>query len=240
MSSDHHDSLVAHHFDDIEQQFDSNKFGMWVFLLTEILFFSGLFVCYAVFRSNHADVFQYASQFLDTKWGAINTVVLLLSSFTAAWAVRAAQLGQSKLVTQLLGITVLCAFGFMGIKAVEYGHKFEEGLLWGGAENSVFKEDISAVDPATAAHNPHWDEIQTRDPEFRRQVGLFFGIYFCLTGLHGIHVVIGIIVILWLMRRNMRGDFTPEKYDAVDLGALYWHLVDLIWIFLFPLLYLIS
>jgi cytochrome c oxidase subunit III len=240
MSSDHHDPLLAHHFDDMEQQFDTNKFGMWVFLLTEILFFSGLFVAYAVYRSNHPEVFQYASQFLDTNLGALNTIVLLLSSFTAAWAVRAAQLGQKSLVTKLLGVTVLCAFGFMAIKAYEYNHKFEEGLLWGGAEHSVFKADISEVDAAPAGHNPHWDEIKARDPEFRRQVGTFFGIYFCLTGLHGIHVIIGIIVILWLMRRNMRGDFTPQKYDAIDLGALYWHLVDLIWIFLFPLLYLIS
>lgn len=240
MSHDHHDGLVAHHFDDIEQQFDSNKFGMWVFLLTEILFFSGLFVCYAVYRGNHPEVFQYASQFLDTTMGAVNTVVLLLSSFTAAWAVRAAQLGQSKLVTQLLGVTVLCAFGFMAIKYVEYSHKYHEGLLWGGNSHSIFLADMDDVNPKVSEGSHYFDQVKELDPEFRRQVGLFFGIYFCLTGLHGIHVVIGIIVILWLMRRNMRGDFTPEKYDAVDLGALYWHLVDLIWIFLFPLLYLIS
>ncbi len=240
MSSDHHDPLLAHHFDDMEQQFDTNKFGMWVFLLTEILFFSGLFVAYAVYRSNHSDVFEYASQYLNTNLGALNTIVLLLSSFTAAWAVRAAQLGQNGLVTKLLGVTVLCAFGFMAIKAEEYSHKYHEGLLWGGAEHSIFKVDTNTVDPAVAEHSDYWSEVKELPPEFRRQIGIFFGIYFCLTGLHGIHVIIGIIVILWLMRRNMRGDFTPQKYDAIDLGALYWHLVDLIWIFLFPLLYLIS
>jgi cytochrome c oxidase subunit 3 len=240
MSSDHHDNNLAHHFDDMEQQFDANKFGMWVFLLTEILFFSGLFVAYAVYRNNHPDVFQYASQFLDTNLGAINTAVLLLSSFTAAWAVRAAQKGQRSLVTQLLGITVLCAVGFMGIKYVEYSHKIHEGLLWGGAENSLFQVDMADVPAELKEHGDHFESAQELDPEFRRQVGIFFGVYFCLTGLHGIHVMLGIFMMLWLIRRNQRGDFTPQKYDAVDCGALYWHLVDLIWIFLFPLLYLIS
>lgn len=240
MSSDHHDSKLAHHFDDLGQQFDTNKFGMWVFLLTEILFFSGLFVAYATYRANHPEVFQFASQFLDTNLGAINTAVLLLSSFTAAWAVRAVQLGQKSLVTMLLGITVLCACGFMAIKYMEYSHKYHEGLLWGNAEHTMFKEDPSDVAASVQEHGHHWDAVKELDPEFRRQTGIFFGIYFCLTGLHGIHVLIGIILMLWLMRRNMRGDFTPDKYDAVDCGALYWHLVDLIWIFLFPLLYLIS
>ncbi len=240
MSSDHHDSNLAHHFDDMEQQFDTNKFGMWVFLLTEILFFSGLFVAYANYRSNHPLVFKFASQFLDTNMGAINTAVLLLSSFTAAWAVRAVQKGQRALVTKLLVVTLLCAGGFMAIKYQEYTHKFHEGLMWGNAEHSLFKADIADVDEDIKSHSEVWPLVKDLEPEFRRQVGVFFGIYFCLTGLHGIHVVLGMVLFLWLIKRNQRGDFTPQKYDAIDCGALYWHLVDLIWIYLFPLLYLIS
>lgn len=240
MSADGHDSNVAHHFDDIEQQFDTNKFGMWVFLLTEILFFTALFVAYSTYRNSHPDVFKYASRFLDTNLGAVNTVVLLFSSLTAAWAVRAAQLGQRGLVTKLLIVTIMCAAGFMAIKYVEYSHKFHEGLMWGNAEHSIFKADISAVSERSREHGHYWHDVKELDPEFRRQLGIFFGIYFCLTGLHGLHVVLGIFLMLWLIWRNQRGDFTPEKYDAIDCGALYWHLVDLIWIFLFPLLYLIG
>ena len=117
MSADGHDSNVAHHFDDIEQQFDTNKFGMWVFLLTEILFFTALFVAYSTYRNSHPDVFKYASRFLDTNLGAVNTIVLLFSSLTAAWAVRAAQLGQRGLVTKLLIVTIMCAAGFMATSA---------------------------------------------------------------------------------------------------------------------------
>lgn len=242
MSSHDHDQPkhLAHHFDDIEQQFDTGKFGIWGFLLTEVLFFSGLFVAYAIYRSNHPDVFEYAANFLDTTMGAINTCVLLLSSFTAAWAVRAAQLGQRKLLVNLLIVTVLCAFGFMVIKYVEYSHKYHEGLLWGGAEHSIFKEDPTKVLPEVIAESDYYNEVKELDPTFRKNLGIFFAIYFCLTGLHGIHVTIGIAVILWLIMRARRGDFGPENYAAVDFVALYWHLVDLIWIYLFPLLYLIS
>ncbi len=242
-----HPPHLAHHFETVEQQFDTAKLGLWTFLLTEVMFFSVLFVAYAVYRSNHEDAFQYASQFLDTNLGAINTVVLLLSSLTAAWAVRCAQLGNTKGIMLNLAITVLCACGFMGIKYQEYSHKYHEGLLWGGADHSIFKADPADVMESVKVshvegHESTWEhnQVEKLDPGFRRQVGIFFGIYFCLTGLHGIHVLVGIILMLWLMWRTSRGHFSPANYTAVDLGALYWHLVDLIWIFLFPLLYLIS
>ncbi|MBC8328189.1 MAG: cytochrome c oxidase subunit 3 [Planctomycetes bacterium] len=142
-----HPPQLAHHFETVEQQFDTAKFGMWTFLLTEVMFFSVLFVAYTVYRASHADAFEFASQFLDTKLGAINTVVLLLSSLTAAWAVRCAQLGDKKGIMINLLVTVLCACGFMGIKYQEYSHKYQTGLLWGGAEHSMFKADSKDVLP---------------------------------------------------------------------------------------------
>ena len=235
-----HDDNVAHHFDDAAQQFETGKFGIWTFLLTEVLFFSGLFVVYSTLRNNNPEVFAYAARFLDTKLGFLNTCVLLLSSFTMALGVRNAMLGQKKALSMNLLITLLCAAGFMGIKYQEYSHKYHEGLLWSGSEHSVFQVNLDKVLPEVKEHSSAWEDAQKLTPEFRTEVGLFFAIYFCLTGLHGIHVLIGMIMIIWLMMRNARGDFGPNNFNAVDFGALYWHLVDLIWIFLFPLLYLIA
>ena len=247
-SHDNHPEGVAHHFETAEQQFDSGKLGIWTFLLTEVLFFSALFVAYTMYRDNYPEVFQFASQYLDTNLGALNTLVLLLSSFTIAWGVRNAMLGETKMLTINLIITLICAAGFMVIKAEEYGHKFHEGTLWGGHEHSIFQLDASKVDPDIAAHSKAWSNpdgefsaaVKDLDPEFRQKLGIFFGVYFCLTGLHGIHVLIGMILLTWLLIRNWRDEFGPKNFAAVDFIALYWHLVDLIWIFLFPLLYLIS
>ena len=238
-----HPKHVAHHFDDAHQQFDTGKFGMWMFLITEVMFFAGLFVLYTVFRSNHPEAWQFAAQFLDTKWGAINTVVLLVSSFTVAWAVRNAQLGEKRKMLINLFITLLCAGGFMVIKYIEYSHKIHAGLVFPELEHSLFNPDITAAASAELAayeHGEIFDKIQALDPVERNWVGKFFSIYFCLTGLHGIHVMAGMVVLSWLILRGMRGDFGPENFNAVDFGALYWHIVDLVWIFLFPLLYLIN
>ena len=204
---------LAHHFESHELQFEAGKLGIWIFLFTEILFFSGLFVAYAIYRSMYPEVFVGASVHLDTKMGAINTGVLLLSSLTAAWAVRCAQLGNRKGLILNLSLTLLCAFGFMIIKYIEYTAKFEHGLLPG-----------------------KWFVATAEHPE---SLKTFFSIYFVMTGLHGIHVLAGIGVFIWLLKRAIRGDFTPEYYGPIDFAALYWHIVDLIWIYLFPLLYLI-
>lgn len=216
MSSTHdeHAPFLQHHFEDHGHQFDAGKMGIWVFLFTEILFFSGLFVAYTVYRSMHPEVFVGAAKYLDTTMGAINTCVLLFSSLTAAWSVRCAQLGNKSGLVLNLALTLLCAGGFMVIKYLEYSHKFHIGLLPG----RWFVE---------MAGRP--DELKT-----------FFGIYFAMTGLHGIHVLLGMVVFVWLLKRAIRGDFTPQYYGPIDFAALYWHLVDLIWIFLFPLLYLIN
>ena len=154
-----HPEHLAHHFDTLEQQFDSCKLGMWAFLLTEVLFFSGLFVAYATLRANNPEIFSLAASFLDTKWGAINTVVLLISSFTAAMSVRNAQLGETSKLKANLIITLLCAGAFMGIKYVEYSHKWHAGLLPPGLENSMFNPENPWV-PEAAHHDIDYLKLQ--------------------------------------------------------------------------------
>jgi cytochrome c oxidase subunit 3 len=331
--------------------------------------FGGLFCAYAIYRGNYPEIFQWGHQFLDVKMGGINTVVLICSSLTMAWGVRAAQLGQRGLLILMLILTLLCAGGFMGIKYVEYSHKIHSGLLWGtrfqpaehgsghgddshgatddahastgaatGADTHATSDagadshaagttdaeaateerlameatdaahetdtvvgapgeragiqpttghDIQAVDAGTGTTSPGSTSAGTTSagtsapsatpsaqgdgwtpPEHtalaraaQAPAGLappatgdahghgdlprptnahiFFGIYFAMTGLHGIHVLAGMIVITWLLINAFKGVYGPEYYTPVDLVGLYWHVVDLIWIFLFPLLYLI-
>ena len=221
---------------------------MWLFLVTEVLLFGGLFCAYAVYRANHPEIFLFAHTLLDKTLGAINTGVLLFSSFTMAWSVRAAMLGQRRLLIGLLAVTLLCGFGFLGIKSIEYEHKWKHGLLWGekfdytqfkaagargaGGQHDRRRSNSTMPRRSSTAHGHAPAEIP-------RNVHIFFGIYFVMTGLHGLHVIAGMVVIGWLLVRAIRGDFGTKNYVAVDLGGLYWHLVDLIWIFLFPLLYLI-
>ncbi len=232
---------LAHHFDTPGQQFASAKLGMWIFLATEILLFGGLFCAYAVYRASHPEVFIYAHRFLDVKLGGINTVVLLCSSLTMAWAVRCAQLGKQKGLKVLLALTLLGGFGFLGIKAVEYEHKWKHGLLWGKSYRPVGVEHAGGHPDA---HHPLPEGEPGGGPipgttGSPKNVQLFFGIYFLMTGLHGIHVIGGMGAISWLLFRASRGAFGSEYYTPVDLVGLYWHVVDLIWIYLFPLLYLI-
>jgi cytochrome c oxidase subunit 3 len=414
-SSLHHaGSRVAHHFDSMDQQFNASKLGMWLFLATELLLFSGLFCLYAVYRGNHPEIFEYGHRYLDTNWGAINTIVLILSSFTMAMAVRCAQTNQRHQLILYLGLTFLLALDFMGIKTIEYTHKIRESLMWGthfaavsqsapvaetsttpapgepsatqpapaaapppaalqpgnkdkgrplfrgtcaschgpggqgmpglgkDMRNSAFiaeREDMALVDflkvgrmptdpsnstgklmpprggntalsdqdlmdivafvrqiqqtsgdgkkresaaaslPSTSAKegkstteqdpSPPAEEVVIEksfilpapegpqglakvqqahsgslahprlDPRAPANVQTFFAIYFLLTGLHGLHVLIGMVVIGWLLVRAVYGEFGSHYFTPVDLGGLYWHLVDVIWIFLFPLLYLI-
>lgn len=238
----HHDhpSFVAHHFESAEQQFDSGKLGIWLFLVTEIMFFSGLFCAYAIFRSNHPEIFVFAHKFLNVDLGAINTVVLLVSSLTMALAVRASQLGQQRVLIINLLLTLACAFGFLGIKYIEYKHKWEAGLLWARdfkPDPAHLHDDHDSHGAEDAAHSSG-HEASPLDG-MPRNAGIFFSIYFCLTGLHGIHILAGMGAIIWILVRSIRGDFSPEYYGPVDFVGLYWHLVDLIWIYLFPLLYLI-
>lgn len=386
-----HPSFLAHHFDTPEQQFDSGKLGIWLFLVTEILFFSGMFCAYAIFRSLRPDVFEGCSQFLNTKLGAINTGVLLFSSLTMAFAVRCSQTEDHKGLTAMLAATLSCAMIFLGVKSIEYSHKWGMGLLpagsffynpdnphpsaaeiqqFGFSENAAFfltnslyyicapflialigvliwlvfsiikgnKFQVACAKPMfvvclsffigvglgtvlesgdshadehhAAAHDEHAGEhghehaegneghedheadqsvadseesvlellasdatnsglqselaarerqaalavgsvVDKNDPVTGgidnveenvltpRRAGIFFGIYYCMTGIHAIHILAGIGVLVWLLIRSIREDFNRQYFGPVDYVGLYWHLVDLIWIYLFPLLYLI-
>ncbi|MAI71557.1 MAG: cytochrome oxidase subunit III [Rhodopirellula sp.] len=375
-----HPPFLAHHFDTPEQQFDSGKLGIWLFLVTEVLFFSGMFCAYAIFRALRPEVFEGCSQFLNTKLGAINTGVLLFSSLTMAWAVRCSQLEQHKGLVGTLAATLSCAMIFLGVKAIEYSHKFGMGLLPAGlffydpsnphptehppylayicapfalalagvliwlvvsavsgnkfqfaiakplsvvclcffvgvglgtvlesgeesadhidvhadpnglatapvmeqAEKTMAAEAAPAIaasgamvavdetvlkilakDPANVGVVSSQNALEqqtaaagtstvTGDGEILGAItttevdvmtpttaGVFFSIYYCMTGIHAIHILAGIGVLVWLLVRAVRQDFNRQYFGPVDYVGLYWHLVDLIWIYLFPLLYLI-
>lgn len=321
---DHHDhgEFIAHHFDSAEQQFDSGKLGIWVFLVTEVLFFSGLFCAYTLYRYHHPEIFIDASQYLDKVLGGLNTIVLLFSSLTMAWAVRAAQLGQNKFAGQLILITMVCAAMFLGVKAVEYSHKWDlsifpishynhmegahhetaaegslaaklgvsqylvnlsiipaillslfgagaiffrvggnkmmsafflgltimmGGYFLGAVAGQVYQNSVEA-EKGDHGHGEHHDGDHAHDDHVQpeptsdrpRQIGIFFSIYYCMTGLHAIHVIAGMVALSWLYYRCLNNHFRPDYFGPVDFVGLYWHLVDLIWIYLFPLLYLIK
>jgi cytochrome c oxidase subunit 3 len=205
-------------FDTEAQQKDAATLGMWIFLITEIMFFGGLFAVYNIYRSWYPDVFAIASSSLNEIIGALNTGVLLLSSFTMVMAVRAAQLGQRKAIVIFLIFTLLLGGVFLGVKAYEWNQKFEEHHIPGQA---AFH--LEGVPPAEQGH-----------------AQLFFSIYFAMTGLHALHMVIGVGILLTLLVQALRGRFLASYYTPVDMAGLYWHFVDIIWIFLFPLLYLID
>ncbi len=228
---EHRSAHLAHQFDTLDQQYQSGKLGIWLFLVTEILLFAGLFCVYAVYRANHPDIFIYAHRFLNKNLGALNTAVLIFSSFTMAWAVRAAQLGKKRALVNLLAITLLCAFIFLGVKYVEYQNKWKEGLLWGTHYHPIEEAAPSGEAAPADSAEAHY----TGPPN----VQVFFGIYFLMTGLHALHIIAGMAIIGWVLVKARRGAFSPSYFYPVDYAGLYWHLVDLIWIFLFPLLYLI-
>ena len=267
---------VDHHFENADQQYQSAKLGMWVFLATEILFFGGLICAYTVYRVNHPEIFVFGHHFLDKSLGALNTVILICSSLTAAWAVRAAQLRQVRMLKLMLVLTMLFAFGFLGVKAVEYNSKWKHGLLWArqynpqihqpaeeeapGHEAEGIPEESStdasapapAEDPdrskiAPAAEGPAGLAVPATEASSEPVIEAepanaqtFFSIYFLMTGLHGVHVLGGIGAFMWLFVGARRGDFDSGHFTRVDMVALYWHVVDLIWIYLFLLLYLID
>ena len=364
------ESHLAHHFDAPEQQFSAGALGMWLFLGTELLMFGGLFCVYATLRGSHPEVFRFGARHLDPTFGALNTMVLIFSSFTMALAVRAAQTNQQRQLVFFLTLTLVCAVDFLAVKYIEYSHKFEEGLVWGrgfyqgeyapasavpvklvpgdlakgrqnftatcaachgqGAEgmkglgpalrDNAFVQSLddaglvaflkvgrgvndprnktgimmpakggnpvlhdqdlmdiashlrtlqaSAAGQAAAPKAPPAPVVAAKSSKveiFHSVIPLaaaapaelavpavalpddvappneplFFAIYFCMTGLHGIHVLVGIFLIAWLRSRALKGDFGSHYFTPVELGGLYWHIVDVIWIFLFPLFYLI-
>ncbi len=207
-------AAYAHQFDDAEQQHDASTLGMWVFLVTEIMFFAGLFTVYVAYRSLYPEGFAHASHHLDVMLGAINTTVLITSSLTMALAVHSAQVGRRGPLIVCLLLTIALGSTFLVIKGIEYAHKFHEGLVPG---------------PWFAYHGPDAGPQQ-----------LFLSIYFAMTGVHAAHMVIGIGVLSVLVWQARRGRYGASYYTPVELSGLYWHFVDIVWIFLFPLLYLIG
>jgi cytochrome c oxidase subunit 3 len=188
---------------------------MWVFLVTEVLFFGGLFLVYTVYRVWYPDAFAAASHSLDVTLGTVNTVVLITSSLTMALAVHAAQLGQRKLIMIFLLATMALGAVFLGIKSVEYYHKFVE-------------------------HHIPGPGFEFEEQEYARHAQIFFSLYFVMTGLHALHMIIGFGIMSWMLWWTWRGTITAEYYSPIEISGLYWHFVDIVWIFLFPLLYLLG
>jgi cytochrome c oxidase subunit 3 len=211
---DAHAAHVAHQFEDASQQYESASLGMWVFIVQEILFFGGLLAAYCVYRVQYPAAFAEASHELDVTLGAANTAVLLLSSLTMALAVHAAQMGRRRQLVVMLILTLILGSTFLGVKGVEYHAKFEHHLVPG---------------PHFSFQGPHAGQVQ-----------LFYSLYFGLTGLHALHMIVGAGLLIWLLVGAVKGRFSPDYYNPVEMTGLYWHFVDIVWIFLFPLLYLIG
>jgi cytochrome c oxidase subunit III len=209
-----HHPMLAHHFESLEEQNVAATLGMWLFLVTEVLFFGGLFAAYSIYRAWYPDAFAFASHELDITLGTVNTAVLILSSLTMALGVHAAQHGERGKLIAFLIVTMILGSTFLGIKSVEYYDKFAHHHVPG----------------------PHFQF----EAEYFRPAQIFFSLYFVMTGLHAIHMIIGLGIMTWMLVWTMNGTITREYASPIEISGLYWHFVDIVWIFLFPLLYLIG
>jgi cytochrome c oxidase subunit III len=213
---EHEETLaLREQFDTEEQQVDASTLGMWVFLITEVMFFGGMFCAYTIYRSSYPNVFGLASSSLNITIGAINTCVLLVSSFTMVMAVRAGQLGQKKAIIFFLILTMIFGLTFIGIKGIEWHDKYVEHHI-----------------PGLGFH--------LEGTELQGQAQIFFSLYFAMTGLHALHMVVGVGILTFILLQTIRGVYSANYFTPIDIAGLYWHFVDIIWIFLFPLLYLID
>src|SRR3954452_22050688 len=249
-TTEHHPAL-AHQFDSMEQQQEASTFGMWVFLLTEIMMFGGLFTAYLIYRLKYYPAFVAGSTSISVSWGFANTLVLIGSSFTMAMAVWSAQTGRRKTQVWFLIGTMILGAAFLGVKAKEYYDKWDECHIPGIGDQVIGKPfntwgGCSAKNPGLGniaqeiierAENDHEEVSATAAQQTAKQTEIFFSFYFAMTGLHAFHMVIGLGLLGWLLLRAKSGEFGPAYYTPVELGGLYWHFVDIVWIFLFPLLY---
>jgi cytochrome c oxidase subunit 3 len=210
-----HQTALQHHFENAEQQKDASTVGMWIFLCTEVMFFGGFFLAYFVYRQAYPAAFASASNKTVLLIGAVNTTVLICSSLTMAFAVRCAALGKKNLIILFLILTLLLGGTFLGVKAYEYHDKW--------VHHEVPGHNFDCEGCTDAAHTP-----------------LFFALYFGMTGLHAAHMIVGVGIILFLIAQARKGAYGPEWHTPVELFGLYWHFVDVVWIFLFPLFYLID
>ena len=226
MTADHeeHNPALLHHFADAQQQKNAASLGMWLFLVTEIMFFGGMFCAYLIYRLQHFNAFAAGSQQLSIKLGAFNTAVLIVSSLTVVLAVKAAEAGKRKLLVAYLVVTVLLGMTFLVVKGFEYREKFEKHHVPGPTFNFTDK----------------FDDNGQQIPVNSKEAELFFSIYFAMTGMHALHMIIGCGLFSVLAIFAWKGHYTPGYFTPIENAGLYWHLVDIIWIYLFPLLYLIS
>ncbi|HXZ39448.1 MAG TPA: cytochrome c oxidase subunit 3 family protein [Terriglobales bacterium] len=218
-----HKEGLQHQFVDAEQQRNAVSLGMWLFLATEIMFFGGMFCAYLVYRYWYYNEFAAGSRSIDIYLGTINTAVLICSSLTVALGVKAAQLGKRKLLVTLLLITLLFGLAFLAIKGVEWYDKYKEHHIPGpsfSAQDLIEKYPQIPIDP--------------------RPTQIYFSLYFAMTGLHALHMIVGVGIFSFILFQAWKGRFTPEYHTPVEISGLYWHFVDIIWIYLFPLLYLID
>lgn len=226
----------------MEQQKDASTFGMWVFLVTEIMMFGGVFVAYMIYRLKYYEAFVAGSTSISVSWGFTNTLVLICSSLTMALAVSAAQRGVRRLQELFIILTMILGVVFLVIKGIEYNAKYQEHHIPGG-----FFQTFDAIHDHPNQEPNIYSDLVNKDhltPEAATQVAkqseIFFCFYFAMTGLHALHMIIGLVLMTWLLMRVRRNEFGPEYYTPVELGGLYWHFVDIVWIYLFPLLYLIN
>ena len=220
----HENPALLHHFATAQQQKDAASLGMWLFLVTEVMFFGGMFCAYLVYRYWYFGDFAAASSSIDLTLGTINTAVLICSSLTVAMAIRCAQVGKQKAIVVYLILTIILGLAFLGIKGVEYNQKFVEHHVPGFANFHLDKPIPGHPD---------------RLPD-QRHAQIFFSLYFAMTGMHALHMIIGVGLFSYLTYKAWKGLYNPEYYTPLENGGLYWHFVDIVWIYLFPLLYLID
>jgi cytochrome c oxidase subunit 3 len=250
LSASTHSPVLKHHFDNLEQQHSAERLGMWMFLVTEVLFFSGLFVAYTAYRYWFPGEFQWASSHLIVWVAGVNTGLLITSSLTMTLAIRSAQLGDRSALIRHLLATFLLGAGFMGFKAYEYATDYHEALVpgpifaqqYGAAVEQIRLSGAEGFTP----HNPPQQLAKLNAGKAQEEPGylsparvqLFLCFYYIMTGIHGIHIIVGLGCILWLIQQAYALKIPRENYSTVEVVSLYWHLVDMIWLFLMPLLYL--
>jgi cytochrome c oxidase subunit 3 len=210
-----HSEYLAHHFKNMAQQTAAGKLGMWVFMGQELLFFSGLFCAFGFVRYMYPNMVAEAQASMDWRLGGINSILLLVSSLTMSLCVRSARSNNKSGTVKFLIATMICGFVFLVIKGTEWGMHLHEGYFPGKYFNPVQGAEI---------HNP--------------LAHIFFGLYYVMTGMHGLHIIVGLGLMTWMLIRTVRGEFSSENYVSLENTSLFWHLVDIVWIFLYPLLYL--
>jgi len=228
-----HPAYLRHHFENVEQQADAAGFAMWLFLLTEVMFFGGLFTAYLIYRNWYYPAFVAASHQLSIPLGGLNTLLLITSSFTMAMGVWCAEVRKKSGLVLCLVLTFVLGLGFLGIKTIEYKEKFEKNHVPGShfSVDSFTHRDLD--NPVTAKDQP-------LALDMARHTEVYFSLYFAMTGMHALHMIIGIAILGYMIFRAQAGAYTAGHVTFVENFGLYWHFVDIVWIFLFPLLYLIS